>query len=125
MPRVRPGHATRRRHRKILKAAKGYRASRSKLYRSAKQTVIKAGQYAYRDRRVKKREFRALWITRVTAACRGRGMRYSLFMGGLKNANIFLNRKMLSEVAIADAAAFDKLVELAQANAPDLSSPTL
>ncbi len=118
MPRVRPGHATRRRHKRVLKAAKGFRGSRSKLYRSAKQSVIKAGQNAYRDRRARKREFRALWITRVTAACNARGLSYSKFMGGLKRANIFLNRKMLSEIAIADAAAFDKIVELAREQVP-------
>ena len=118
MPRVRPGHATRRRRRKILQAAKGYRGTRSKLFRVAKQAVIKSGQYAYRDRRVRKREFRALWITRIGAACGGRGISYSHFIAGLKRANVFLNRKMLSEVAIADAPAFDKLVELARANPP-------
>ena len=116
MPRVRPGCATRRRHKRILRAAKGYRGTRSKLFRVAKQAVIKAGQYAYRDRRVKKREFRALWITRLSAACHSREMSYSHFICGLKRANVFLNRKMLSEVAIADAPGFDKLVGLAKAN---------
>lgn len=116
MPRVRPGHATRRRRKRILKAAKGYRASRSKLFKNAKQTVIKAGQYAYRDRRDRKRQFRALWIIRISAACDARGVSYSLFMYGLKQAGVFLNRKMLSEVAIADPAAFDKLVEMAKAH---------
>ena len=116
MPRVRPGHATRRRRRKILRAARGYRGTRSKLFRVAKQTVIKAGQYAYRDRRVKKREFRALWITRISAACTARGISYSHFMNGLKNGNVALNRKMLSEIAIADAAGFDKIVALAKTN---------
>lgn len=115
MPRVRPGHATRRRHKKILRAAKGYRASRSKLFRPAKQTVIKAQQYAARDRRARKREFRALWITRVTAACMARGISYSKFMGALKRANIALNRKMLSEIAIADPAGFDQIFEMAKA----------
>ena len=118
MPRVRPGHATRRRRRRILRAAKGYRGTRSKLFRVAKQAVIKAGQYAYRDRRAKKREFRALWITRVSAACNSRGTSYSHFIGGLKRANVSLNRKMLSEVAIADVPAFDRLVDLAKAHAP-------
>jgi len=118
MPRVRPGHATRRRRRRILRDAKGYRGTRSKLFRVAKQAVIKAGQYAYRDRRAKKREFRALWITRLSGACSRRGITYSRFVAGLKRTNVFLNRKMLSEVAIADAAAFDKLVELARAAAP-------
>jgi len=121
MPRVRPGRATRRRHKRILRAAKGYRGTRSKLFRVAKQAVIKAGQYAYRDRRVKKREFRALWVTRVSAACTSRGISYSHFIGGLRRANVFLNRKMLSEVAIADAPAFDKLVEFARPNEPGAS----
>ncbi|HPM23608.1 MAG TPA: 50S ribosomal protein L20 [Phycisphaerae bacterium] len=117
MPRVRPGHATRRRHKKILRAAKGFWGSRSKLFRSAKQFVIKARVYAFRDRRVRKREFRGLWIIRVSAACEQRGLSYSKFIAGLKKAGVFLNRKMLSEVAIADPAAFDKLVELARAHA--------
>ena len=116
MPRVRPGSATRRRRKRVLRAASGYRGTRSKLFRTAKQAVIKAGQYAYRDRRTRKRNFRALWIIRISAACGERGVSYSHFMNGLKNANVILNRKMLSEVAIADPAAFDKLVELAQAN---------
>jgi len=117
MPRVRPGHATRRRHKKILRAASGYWGSRSKLYRIAKQFVTKAGVYAYRDRKARKREFRALWIIRVNAACEARGTSYSRFVMGLKRAGVFLNRKMLSEVAIADPAAFDKLVDMAKAEA--------
>ena len=116
MPRIRPGHATRRRRNKTLKAAKGFWGTRSKLFKSAKQTIIKAGQYAYRDRRTKKREFRALWIIRVSAACEARGISYSKFMGGLKRACVALNRKMLSEVAIADPGAFDQLVELAKSH---------
>ncbi len=96
------------------RSCRGFRASRSTLFRSAKPTLIKAGVYAARDRRTRKREFRALWITRVSAACDARGISYSKFMSGLKNANVFLNRKMLSEVAIADPVAFDKLVELAK-----------
>jgi len=118
MARATPGHATRRRRRRILRAAKGYRGTRSKLFRVAKQAVIKAGQYAYRDRRTRKREFRSLWITRVTAACASRGISYSRFIAGLRRASVFLNRKMLSEVAIADPQAFDKLVELARAQQP-------
>jgi len=114
MPRVRPGHATRRRRKRVLRAAKGYRGTRSKLFRVAKQAVIRAGQYAYRDRRTRKRLFRALWITRLSAACAQRGMSYSHFMAGLRRANVFLNRKMLSEVAISDPAGFDKLVDLAR-----------
>ncbi len=114
--RIRGGKATHRRRKRMLKAAKGYRGTRSKLFKNAKQTVIKAGQYAYRDRRVRKREFRALWITRISAACALRGMNYSRFMNGLKHANIFLNRKMLSELAIFDEKAFDALVDLARQN---------
>jgi large subunit ribosomal protein L20 len=117
MPRVRPGHATRRRHKRVLNAAKGFRGTRSKLFRSAKPTLIRAYVYAARDRRARKREFRALWITRVNAACMTRGISYSRFISGLKRANVALNRKMLSEIAIADEAAFDKLVELAKAHA--------
>ncbi|MGD8453020.1 MAG: 50S ribosomal protein L20 [Phycisphaerae bacterium] len=115
MPRVRPGAATRQRHRRTLRKASGYWGSRSKLFRVAKQFVIKAEQYAFRDRRARKREFRALWITRVSAACHSRGIPYHRFMNGLKLGNVILNRKMLSEVAIADPAGFDRLVELAKA----------
>lgn len=114
--RVTTGFATRRRRKRVLRASRGSRGSLSKLFKNAKQNVIKGGQYAYRDRRTKKRNFRALWIIRVTAACRARGISYSVFIGGIKRANVFLNRKMLSEIAIADAPAFDKLVELAKAN---------
>jgi large subunit ribosomal protein L20 len=117
MPRVRPGAATKRRHKRMLKDASGYAGTRSKLFRPAKQTVIKAGQYAFRDRRAKKRDFRGLWIIRISAACDSRGLSYSAFMGGLRNANIALNRKMLSEIAIADPAAFDKLVDIARSSA--------
>lgn len=116
MPRVRPGAATRQRHKRTLKKAAGYRATRSTLFRVAKQAVIKAGQYAFRDRRAKKREFRSLWIIRVSAACDARGLSYSRFMNGLKRASVALNRKMLSEIAIADPAAFDKLVEMARSH---------
>ncbi len=114
MPRTRPGHTTRRRHKRVLKAASGYQGARSKLFKTAKQAVIKAGQYATRDRHNRKREFRALWIIRISAACDTRGISYSKFMGGIKKAGIFLNRKMLSEVAIADPVGFDKLVEMAR-----------
>ncbi|MFO0837190.1 MAG: 50S ribosomal protein L20 [Phycisphaerae bacterium] len=116
MARTRPGSVTRQRRNRMLKDAKGYRASHSTLYKNAKQTVIKAGVYAFRDRRVKKRTFRSLWVIRISAACEQRGISYSRFMNGLKNATVGLNRKMLSEVAIFDALAFDKLVELARAN---------
>lgn len=114
MPRVLPGHATRKRHKRMLKKASGYWASRSTLFRPAKQAVIKAGQYAFRDRRAKKREFRALWIIRVSAACDARGISFSKFVGALRKADVALNRKMLSEIAIHDPAAFDKLVTLAR-----------
>ena len=112
--RATPGHATRKRRKRILKDAKGFWGTRSKNFRIAKQFVIKAGVYAFRDRRVKKREYRALWITRLTAACEMRGIGYSRFMGAFKRLNILLNRKMLSEIAIHDPAAFDKLVAMAQ-----------
>jgi large subunit ribosomal protein L20 len=117
MPRTTPGPVTRRRRKNLLKKAKGFRGSRSKLYKNAKQTLIKAGVYAFRDRAAKKREFRALWIIRLSAACRERGMSYSRFINGLQRANVALNRKMLSEVAIFDPPAFDKLVEIAKSNA--------
>lgn len=117
MPRTQPGPVTRRRRKRVLKAASGYTGTRSKNFRIAKQAVIKAGQYAFRDRRAKKREFRGLWIVRVSAATDARGLSYSRFLGGLKKANVILNRKMLSEVAIADPVAFDKIVELAKAPA--------
>lgn len=105
---------TRRRRKRVLKQAEGYRASRSTLFKNAKQTLIKAGVYAYRDRRAKKRDYRALWITRISAACAMRGISYSRFMNGLRLANVALNRKMLSEVAIHDPVAFDKLADLAR-----------
>ena len=101
----------------MLKLAKGYYGTRSKAYRIAKQAVDRSLSFAYRDRRQKKRNFRALWIVRITAACRARGISYSVFMHGLSLANVILNRKMLSEVAIADPTAFDKIVELAKAQA--------
>ncbi|MBK8914716.1 MAG: 50S ribosomal protein L20 [Phycisphaerales bacterium] len=114
MPRVRPGAATRHRRKRILKDARGYWGSRSKLFRIAKQFVMKAGCYAFRDRRAKKRNFRSLWVTRITAACRMRGVAYSDFIGALRKSMVALNRKMLSEIAIADPAAFDALVALAR-----------
>lgn len=110
MPRARVGSARHRRVKKILKAAKGYRLTHSKNLRPAMDAVTRAGVYARRDRKTRKREFRALWITRLTAACRSREMRYALFIHGLKLANIALDRKMLSELAIHDEAAFDAIV---------------
>lgn len=115
MPRVKRGVTARARHKKVLAKAKGYYGARSRVYRVAKQAVIKAAQYAYRDRKNRKREFRALWIVRVNAAARLHGMSYSTFMNGLKKASIEIDRKMLSEIAIHDAAAFTALVEQAKA----------
>jgi large subunit ribosomal protein L20 len=105
----------RRRHRKVLSRAKGYYGARRKVYRVAKQAVIKAGQYAYRDRRVRKREFRALWIQRINAAAREHGLSYSRFINGLKKAEIGIDRKMLAELAVNDKVAFKALAEKAQA----------
>ena len=102
---------TRARRKKILKLAKGYRGAKSKLFKTANQAVMKSLSYAYRDRKAKKREFRQLWIARINAAARMNGISYSKFMNGLKKNNININRKMLSEIAISDPAAFTKLVE--------------
>jgi large subunit ribosomal protein L20 len=111
MARVKRGVTAGARHKKILKKAKGYYNGRRKIYRAAKQAVIKAGQYAFRDRRVKKREFRALWITRINAACRENGLSYSQFMHGLRNAGIEIDRKVLADLAVHDAPAFNGLAE--------------
>ncbi|KAF0094420.1 MAG: large subunit ribosomal protein L20 [Puniceicoccaceae bacterium 5H] len=110
MPKARNVAATRKRHQRKLKQAKGYFGNASRLYRYAKQAVDRAGQYSYRDRRVKKREFRSLWIVRINAACREEGINYSRFMAGLKALNIEMDRKALSEMAIHDEAAFKALV---------------
>ncbi len=115
MPRATYGAARAKRKRRLRAATKGYRAARSKLTRTMKNAVTRAGQYAFRDRRVKKRAFRSLWVIRLTAACRARGISYSRLVNGLKKASIILNRKMLSELAIQDAAAFDKIVAMAKA----------
>ncbi len=115
MARVKRGVVARARHKKVLNKAKGYYGARSKVYRVAKQAVIKAGQYAYRDRRVRKREFRALWITRINAAARTNGLSYSRFMNGLSKAGIEVDRKMLADLAVHDAAAFTALAEQAKA----------
>lgn len=114
MARAKRGFKLRRRHKKILKLAKGYRGTRSKLFRVALQIVRRGLLYAYRDRRVKKREFRALWIQRINAASRSHGLVYSQFMNGLKKANVGIDRKMLSQLAIEDANAFARVVELAK-----------
>jgi len=115
MARVKRGVVARRRHRKVLSRAKGYYGARRKVFRVAKQAVIKAGQYAYRDRRQKKREFRRLWIQRINAAAREHGMSYSRFINGLKKAEIGVDRKMLAELAVNDKVAFKALAEKAQA----------
>jgi large subunit ribosomal protein L20 len=109
MPRVKRGTVARARHKKVLKQAKGFRGRRKNVYRVAKQAVMKAGQYAYRDRRQKKRQFRSLWIARINAAVRELGMSYSVFMAGLKRANIDIDRKVLADLAVADKAAFAKI----------------
>ena len=114
MARVKRGVVARRRHKKILEQAKGYYGARSRVFRVAKQAVIKAGQYAYRDRRAKKREFRRLWIQRINAAARIHDMTYSTFMHGLKLAGIELDRKSLSEIAIADEKGFAAIAKQAQ-----------
>ncbi len=106
MPRVKRGVTARARHKKVLTQAKGYRGRRNTVYRIAKEAVMKAGQYAYRDRRTKKREFRALWIARINAAVRELGMSYSVFMNGLKKASIDIDRKVLADLAVHDKAAF-------------------
>lgn len=116
MARVKRGVTSRAKHKKVLKAAKGYYGARSRSIKSARQAVIKAGQYAYRDRRVKKREFRALWIIRIGAAAKANGISYSQLMHGLKEAKIDLDRKVLSDIAIHDKAAFTALAEQAKAS---------
>ena len=115
MARVKGAMMTRKRRKKVLKLAKGYWGGKSRLFRTAKEAVMKSGRYAYIGRKQRKRDFRKLWITRISAACRMNGMNYSTFMDGLKKAGITLNRKMLSEIAIADPAAFAALVEKAKA----------
>ena len=115
MARVKRGVIARARHKKILKKAKGYYGARSKVYRVAKQAVIKAGQYAYRDRRTRKRVFRALWITRINAAARLNGMSYSRFINGLNKAGVEVDRKMLADLAVHDADAFTVLADQAKA----------
>ncbi|OGT54040.1 MAG: 50S ribosomal protein L20 [Gammaproteobacteria bacterium RIFCSPHIGHO2_12_FULL_42_10] len=114
MSRVKRGVTARARHKKVLAKAKGYYGARSRVYRVAKQAVIKAGQYAYRDRRQKKRDFRTLWIVRINAALHNYGMRYSTFMNGLKKATIVLDRKILADMAVHDPVAFHALTEQAK-----------
>ena len=115
MARVKGAMATRKRRNKVLKLAKGYWGAKSKHFKMAKEAVMKSGNYAYIGRRLKKRDFRKLWITRISAACKLNGMNYSTFMNGLKKAGITLNRKMLAEIAVNDAAGFTALTEKAKA----------
>ena len=114
MARVKNGAVTKARHKKVLKQAKGYFGSKHRLYKSAKEQLMHSGQYAYRDRKQKKREFRKLWITRINAACRENGISYSRFIEGLNKAGVEVNRKMLSEIAINDPKAFTELVNVAK-----------
>src|SRR5512138_1907972 len=116
MARVKRGTIARARHKKLLAQAKGYYGMRKNVYRVAKQAVIKAGQYAYRDRRQRKRQFRTLWIARINAAAREQGMCYSVFMNGLKKAQINLDRKVLSDIAVFDKPAFMQIVAQAKAS---------
>jgi large subunit ribosomal protein L20 len=114
MTRVKRGVIAKARHKKILTLAKGYRGRRGNVYRIAKQAVMKAGQYAYRDRRQRKRQFRSLWVVRINAACRELGLTYSKFIAGLTKANVTVDRKVLSALAIEDKMAFAKFVEIAK-----------
>ncbi len=115
MARVKGALMTRKRRKKTLKLAKGYFGSKSRHFKMAKQAVMKSGNYAFIGRKARKRDFRRLWITRISAACRADGVSYSVFMNGLKKAGVTLNRKMLAEIAVADEAAFKSLVEKAKA----------
>src|SRR5450432_3101068 len=116
MPRVKRGVTARARHKKVIDQAKGFRGRRNNVYRIAKEAVMKAGQYAYRDRRNKKRTFRALWIARINAAARECGLTYSVFMNGLKKASIEVDRKVLADLAVMDPAAFAKIADQAKAS---------
>ena len=116
MPRVKTGVTAHKRHKKILKLAKGYRGARSKQFKKANETVLKAGQYAYRDRKNKKREFRRLWIARINAAARINGISYSRLICGLTKAGVAIDRKMMAELAVSDSAAFSNLVDIAKKN---------
>ena len=122
MPRVRKGAARNQARKRLLRKARGYFGSNHKSPYRAKDAIIRAGVYAFRDRRARKRDFRALWITRITAACKMRGTRYSRFMNGLRLSGITLNRKMLSIIAIEDPKLFDELVKKASANATAVPS---
>jgi large subunit ribosomal protein L20 len=124
MPRIRKGAARRRKHKRVLRAARGYYGAASRRYRIAKQSVFRAAVSATIDRKRRKRDFRSLWVTRISAACRQRGINYSQLMNGLFQADVALNRKMLSEIAIDDPAAFDKIVETAMAAVAAGPAPT-
>ncbi len=112
MPKIKHSVATKRRKKRVLKKAKGFWGDRSKQYQQARRTLMHAMVYAYRDRKVRKREFRSLWIARINAGCRAAGITYSQFMHGLKKAKVDLNRKVLAELAVQDSAAFEQLIEL-------------
>lgn len=116
MPRVKNSVYTRRKRKKVLKLAKGYVGSRGKLFKIANQQIMKSLAYAYRDRKARKRDFRKLWIARINAAARNNGLSYSKLMGGLKNAGVGVNRKMLADMAVRDPAAFKELVDVAREN---------
>ena len=116
MARIKRGVVANRRHKKVLKEAKGYYGARSRVFRAAKQAVIKAGQYAYRDRRAKKRLFRALWITRINAQARENGISYSQLIAGLKKANIEIDRRVLADLAVHDKSAFTAIADQAKAS---------
>lgn len=116
MPRAKGGIVTRRRHKKILKMAKGFTGAKRLVFRRANEALLKALAYSFRDRRARKRDFRKLWIARINAAARQNGLSYSRFMNGLKKAGVEINRKVLAELAVSDAQAFGKLVEVAKAN---------
>lgn len=116
MPRVKRGVVARASHKKVMQQAKGFRGRRKSVFRIANEAVMRAGQYAYRDRRNKKRVFRSLWIARINAAAREHGMTYSVFMNGLKKAEIAVDRKVLADIAVLDKPAFSKFVELARAS---------
>jgi large subunit ribosomal protein L20 len=116
MPRIKRGVVARAAHRKVLRKAKGFRGRRGNVFRVANEAVMRAGQYAYRDRRNRKRDFRALWIARINAAAREHGMTYSVFMNGLKKAAVAVDRKVLADIAVLDKAAFGKFVERAKAS---------
>ena len=124
MARVKHSVSSRRRHRRTLKQAKGAWGKRSKIYRRAKETVYRGMAYATRDRKVRKRDFRRLWVTRIRAGCEAEGLRYSQFIAGLKAASVMLDRKILADLAASDAAAFRELVELAKSSLPKTAAAT-